>query len=52
MQSCPPGRCCKMQLCPPGHICICSCVRPMQNRPCSKLNALGRRNTFAIFFTY
>ena len=50
MQSCPPGRCCIMQLCPPGHICICSCVRPVQNRPCSKLNALGRRNTFAIFY--
>ena len=46
----PPGRCCIMQLCPTGHICICSCVRPVQNRPCSKLNALGRRHTFAIFF--
>ena len=50
MQSCPPGRCCIMQLCPPGHICICSCVRPVQNSPCSKLNAIGRRNTLAIFF--
>ena len=48
MQSCPHGRCCIMQLCPPGHICICSCVRPVQNRPCSKLIALGRRNKFAI----
>ena len=36
MQSCPPERCCIMQLCPPRHICICSCVRPVQNRPCSK----------------
>ena len=51
MQPCPPGRCCIMQLCPPGDICICSCVRPVQNRPCRKLNALsGGRNTFAIFF--
>ena len=38
-----------MQLCPPGRCCICSCVRPVQNRPCSKLHALGRRNAFAIF---
>ena len=51
MQSCPPGRCCCiMQLCLPGHICICSCVHPVHNRPCSKLNVLGRRKTFAIFF--
>ena len=49
MQSCLPGRCCVIQLCPPGHICTCSYVRPVQNR-CSKLNALGRRNTLAIFY--
>ena len=63
-QLCPPGRCCTMQLCPLGHccilqlclsghicgqICMCSCARPVQNHPCSKLNALGRRNTFGIF---
>ena len=48
MQSCPSARCCIMQLCPPGYIYIYSCFRPVQNRPCSKLNTLGRRNTFAI----
>ena len=50
MKSCPPGHCCIMQVCPPGHICICSCVHPVQNRPCSELIAIGRRNTFAPCF--
>ena len=33
-------------LCPPDAVVSA----PVQNRSCSKLNALGRRNTFDIFF--
>ena len=49
MQSCPPGRFYIVQLCPPDTLAYAVLSAPMQNCPCSKLNALGRRNTFAIF---
>ena len=50
-QSCPPWRWCIMQCVRPDTF-VCSWVvsAPVRNRPCSKLNALNRRTTFAIFF--
>ena len=55
------GRFCICNRVSPDAAAWCNCVRPdtfayavvsapVQNRPCTKLNALGRRNTFALFY--
>ena len=44
------GRFCICNRVRPDAAAKCSCVCPVQNRPCSKLNALGRQKTFAICF--